>query len=114
MLRRIKNVAMNVKNTIQSFIDSMITRCCSCFINCMSHNIMNSLKLNKLNKINDELKQAVDGEGAIVCRNGLVSDTHDLSITSSKMVFSDGYIYGIQKLNGVEGVPLRLVRFEVK
>jgi hypothetical protein len=40
-----------------------------------------------------------------------VCDEYDLDISSSKMVFHKGYLYGIQKLKEATGNPLRLVRY---
>lgn len=42
-----------------------------------------------------------------------VCDEYDLNISPSKMVFYDGFIYGLQTLKEAEGNPLRLVRFKV-
>lgn len=43
-----------------------------------------------------------------------ICDDYDLNISSSKMVFKDGYIYGLQTLKEVDGNPLRLVRFKLE
>jgi len=42
-----------------------------------------------------------------------ICDEYELNISPSKMVFKDGYIYGIQKLKETDGNPLRLVRFKL-
>ncbi len=51
--------------------------------------------------------------GKFVCQSSFVSDDYNLEINPSKMVFHDGYIYGLQSLKNANGVPLRLVRFKL-
>jgi hypothetical protein len=51
--------------------------------------------------------------GKFVCQSSFVCDEYDLTINPSKMVFSNGYIYGLQLIKKATGVPLRLVRFKV-
>lgn len=51
--------------------------------------------------------------GKFVCQSSFVCDEYNLVINPSKMVFSNGFIYGLQLLNKTTGVPLRLVRFKV-
>ena len=51
--------------------------------------------------------------GKFVCQSSFVCDEYNLVINPSKMVFSNGYIYGLQLLKETTGVPLRLVRFKV-
>jgi hypothetical protein len=51
--------------------------------------------------------------GQFVCQSSFVCDDYELNINPSKMVFHDGYIYGIQILKKASGVPLRLVRFKL-
>jgi len=55
-----------------------------------------------------------DQGGEFVTKCTFVSDDYDLNINSSKMVFYDGYIYGLQPLKGVTENPLRLVRFKLE
>ncbi|MBN2164794.1 MAG: hypothetical protein JW717_00790 [Marinilabiliaceae bacterium] len=43
-----------------------------------------------------------------------ICDDYDLNISTNKMVFKDGYIYGLQTLKETNGNPLRLVRFKLK
>ena len=52
-------------------------------------------------------------DGSFVCQSSFICDNYDLQITPSKMVFHDGYIYGLQLLKKGTGVPLRLVRFKM-
>lgn len=52
--------------------------------------------------------------GEYVCQSSLESKEYDLAISPGKMVFKDGYIYGLQVKMGVEGIPLRLVRFKLQ
>ncbi len=40
-------------------------------------------------------------------------DEYELNISPSKMVFHNGYIYGLQLLKEAKGNPLRLVRFKL-
>jgi len=52
--------------------------------------------------------------GKFVCQSSFECDDYDLSITPSKMVFRNGYIYALQTLKKADGGnPLRLVRFKV-
>ena len=51
--------------------------------------------------------------GKFVCQSSFICDEYDLTINPSKMVFSNGYIYGLQLTKKTTGVPLRLVRFKV-
>jgi len=51
--------------------------------------------------------------GKFVCQSSFECDDYDLSITPSKMVFHNGYIYALQTLKDAKGNPLRLVRFKV-
>lgn len=52
--------------------------------------------------------------GQFVCQSRFECDDYNLSITPSKMVFHNGYIYALQTLKETEGNPLRLVRFKLK
>jgi len=52
--------------------------------------------------------------GEYICQSSFKCEEYDLSINSSKMVFKDGYIYGLQVKKDVEGIPLRLVRFKLQ
>jgi hypothetical protein len=54
-----------------------------------------------------------ENEGKFVCQNSFVCDEYNLEINPSKMVFNNGYIYGLQLIKKTTGVPLRLVRFKV-
>ena len=51
--------------------------------------------------------------GKFLCQSSFVCDEYNLSITPSKMVFHNGYIYGLQKVKNADGNPLRLVRFKI-
>ncbi|MDD3152629.1 MAG: hypothetical protein PHE45_07035 [Bacteroidales bacterium] len=53
----------------------------------------------------------VYNENGYTCQSSLQCDNYILSITPTKLVFHNGYIYGIQDIKGAEGVPTRLVRF---
>ena len=52
--------------------------------------------------------------GQFVCQSSFVSDEYELNINPSKMVFSNGMLYGLQKLKKTDGVPLRLARFKLE
>jgi RNA polymerase sigma factor (sigma-70 family) len=55
----------------------------------------------------------LEKSGRFVCQSSFVCEDYELNINPSKMVFRDGYIYGLQILKKASGVPLRLVRFKV-
>ena len=48
-----------------------------------------------------------------VCQSSFVCDDYNLEINPSKMVYHNGYIYGLQLMKNTSGVPLRLVRFRL-
>lgn len=52
--------------------------------------------------------------GKFICQSSFVCDDYELSITPSKMVFYNGYIYSLQILKNAKGNPLRLVRFKLE
>jgi hypothetical protein len=52
-------------------------------------------------------------DGMFIGESTFVCDDYDLEINPSKMVFHNGYIYGLQKLKNATGVPLQLVRFKL-
>jgi hypothetical protein len=54
-----------------------------------------------------------ENNGKFVCKSSFVCDEYNLEINPSKMVFNNGYIYGLQHIKNTTGVPLRLVRFKV-
>ena len=51
--------------------------------------------------------------GGFVAKSSFVADGYDLSITPSRMVFHNGFIYALTTLKNTTGNPLRLVRFRV-
>ena len=53
-----------------------------------------------------------EDSGKFIGQCSFVCDEYNLSITPSKMVFYNGYIYSLQTLKS-EGNPLRLVRFKL-
>jgi len=55
----------------------------------------------------------VYNDGKFVAKSSFVNEDFDLSITPTKMVFHNGYIYALQTLKNTQGNPLRLVRFKV-
>ncbi len=52
-------------------------------------------------------------DGEFVCQSSFQCDDYYLQINPSKMVFHNGYLYGLQNLKATDGVPLRLVRFKL-
>jgi hypothetical protein len=54
-----------------------------------------------------------ENNGKFACQSSFVSDEYNLEINPSKMVFHNGYIYGLQLIKKTTGVPLRLVRFKL-
>lgn len=52
--------------------------------------------------------------GQFVTKCTFVSDEYELDISTSKMIFRDGYIYALQILKEAQGNPLRLVRFKLE
>lgn len=55
-----------------------------------------------------------ENTGKFVCQSSFVCDEYNLEINPSKMVFHNGYIYGLQTVKNSTGVPLRLVRFKIR
>ena len=51
--------------------------------------------------------------GSFICQSSFVCDEYNLEIKPSKLVFHNGYLYGLQTLKGATGNPLRLVRFNI-
>ena len=54
-----------------------------------------------------------ENDGKFVCQSSFVCDEYDLEINPSKMVFHNGYIYGLQIMKNSTENPLRLVRFKL-
>jgi hypothetical protein len=54
-----------------------------------------------------------ENDGSFVCQSSFVCDEYNLEINPSKMVFHNGYIYGLQLLKKSDAIPLRLVRFKL-
>ena len=52
--------------------------------------------------------------GKTISENTLRCNDYDLAITKKRLVFHNGYFYGIQELKKCEGNPLRLVRFKIE
>lgn len=51
--------------------------------------------------------------GEFICESSFVCKDYKLQINPGKMVFNNGYIYGLQILKESTGVPLRLTRFKL-
>jgi len=54
-----------------------------------------------------------ENDGRFVCQSSFICDEYKLEINPSKMVFHNGYVYGLQLLKDSDSVPLRLVRFKL-
>ncbi len=54
------------------------------------------------------------GDSKFVCQSSFLCEDYELQINPSKMVFHNGYIYGLQIKKGSAGTPLRLVRFKLE
>lgn len=52
--------------------------------------------------------------GEFVGQSSFQCDDYDLQINPDKLVFHNGYLYGLQINKNVSGVPLRLVRFKLE
>nr|WP_319398337.1 hypothetical protein [uncultured Carboxylicivirga sp.] len=52
-------------------------------------------------------------DGSFVCHSSFICDDYNLQINPSKLVFHNGYLYGLQTKKDVDGIPLRLVRFKL-
>lgn len=52
--------------------------------------------------------------GEYLGKSSFRCDEYDLSISPGKMVFRDGYLYGLQEKKDTEGIPMRLVRFRLE
>lgn len=68
-------------------------------------------KEENANKFNVWIMQS---GGKFICQSSFVCDDYELKINTSKMTFSNGMIYGLQKLKKADKVPLRLVRFKLE
>ena len=55
-----------------------------------------------------------DQVGQFATKCSFVCDEYDLNISSSRLVFKDGFLYGLQTLKETKGNPLRLVRFKLE
>jgi hypothetical protein len=53
-------------------------------------------------------------EGKFVTQCRFVCDNYNLNISSSKMIFRDGYLYALQVKSNENGNPLRLVKFKLE
>ncbi len=52
--------------------------------------------------------------GQFVAQSSFRVEGYELEIKPSKMAFHDGYIYALAEKKGVDGVPLRVVRFRLE
>lgn len=54
-----------------------------------------------------------DAKRQFIAQSSFECEEYNLSITSDKMIFHEGFIYALQVLKNSEGNPLRLVRFKL-
>ena len=54
-----------------------------------------------------------ENSGKFICQSSFACDDYNLEINPAKMVFHNGYIYGLQIAKDSTGIPLRLVRFKI-
>ena len=54
-----------------------------------------------------------ENSGKFICQSSFACDDYNLEINPAKMVFHNGYIYGLQIAKNSTGIPLRLVRFKI-
>lgn len=54
-----------------------------------------------------------DDNGKFVCQSAFVCDDYNLVINNDRLIFKDGYLYGIQVLKEADGIPMRLVKFKL-
>jgi len=56
----------------------------------------------------------LNGEGKFICKSSFVCDDYNLVINSDRLVFKDGFLYGVQELKDKSGIPMRLVKFSLQ
>ncbi len=107
----LKSIISNMEQDLQKIKDPIPIPAISTVIKDSDGNLLffEYPKEDNANKFNVRIMQ---NGGKFVCQSSFVCDEYDLQINPSKMIFSNGMIYGLQKLKKSDGVPLRLVRFK--
>lgn len=54
------------------------------------------------------------GKGQFVCKSSFRCDNYNLEINPGKLVFRNGFLYGLQELKNASGIPMRLVKFKLE
>jgi len=56
----------------------------------------------------------LNGKGEFVCKSSFICENYDLVINAGRLIFKDGFLYGVQELKEESGIPMRLVKFKLK
>ena len=109
----LKTIIKNMEMDLQKITDPIPVPAISTIIKDSDGNLLffEFPKEENANKFNVWIMQS---GGKFICQSSFVCDEYDLAINPSKMVFSNGMIYGLQKLKKADGVPLRLARFSLE
>jgi hypothetical protein len=109
----LKTIIKNMEQDLQKITEPIPIPAISTIIKDSDGNLLffEYPKVENANKFNVWIMQ--DG-GKFVCQSSFVCDEYELQINPSKMAFSNGMIYGLQKLKKADGVPLRLARFKLE
>ena len=52
----------------------------------------------------------LNGDGEFVCKSSFVCDKYNLVINQGRLVFKNGYLYGLQELKDKSEIPMRLLQ----
>jgi len=109
----LKTIIKNMEQDLQKITEPIPIPAISTIIKDSDGNLLffEYPKEENANKFNVWIMQ---NGGKFVCQSSFVCDEYELQINPSKMAFSNGMIYGLQKLKKSDGVPLRLVRFKLE
>jgi hypothetical protein len=56
----------------------------------------------------------LNGDGEFVCKSSFVCNDYDLVINRGRLVFKNGYLYGVQELKDKSEIPMRLVKYKLE
>ncbi|HEX7585051.1 MAG TPA: hypothetical protein VF373_10210, partial [Prolixibacteraceae bacterium] len=109
----IKTIIKGMEQDLQKITDPIPIPAISTIIKDSDGNLLffEYPKEENANKFNVWIMQ---NGGKFICQSSFVCDDYELQINPSKMAFSNGMIYGLQKLKKSDGVPLRLTRFKLE
>lgn len=109
----IKTIINNMEQDLQKITEPIPIPAISTIIKDSDGNLLffEYPKEENANKFNVWIMQS---GGKFICQSSFVCDDYELKINPSKMAFSNGMIYGLQKLKKADGVPLRLARFKLE